>query len=116
MPTLYLDGRLVIAGFAKATKTCPAHKLYWRPLNWKRSLAVLKWTSESEYFLSFENFFADTYNNTMYRGLQVAWHKNRDEIGACAKFGGNFELKFCACADFVAIFVPSNLTSPRAIT
>ena len=46
-----------------------------------------------------------------YRGLQVAWHKNRDEIGACAKFGGNFELKFCACADFVAIFVPSNLQS-----
>ena len=58
MPTLYLDGRL--AGFAKATKTCPAHKLYWRPLNWKRSLAVLKWTSESEYFLSFEKNFADT--------------------------------------------------------
>ena len=58
MPTLYLDGRLT--GFAKATKTCPAHKLYWRPLNWKRSLPVLKWTSESEYFLSFEKFFADT--------------------------------------------------------
>ena len=52
MLTLYLDGRLT--GFAKATKTCPAHKLYWRPLNWKRSLPVLKWTSESEYFLSFE--------------------------------------------------------------
>ena len=47
----------------------------------------------------------------LYRGLQVAWHKNRDEIGTCAKFGGNFELKFCACADFVAIFVPSNLQS-----
>ena len=58
MPTLYLDGRQT--GFAKATKTCPAHKLYWRPLNWKRSLPVLKWTSESEYFLSFEFFFADT--------------------------------------------------------
>ena len=59
MPTLYLDGRLT--GFAKATKTCPAHKLYWRPLNWKRSgLPVLKWTSESEYFLSFEKKFADT--------------------------------------------------------
>ena len=58
MPTLYLDGRLT--GFAKATKTCPAHKLYWRPLNWKRSLPVLKWTSESEYFFSFEIFFADT--------------------------------------------------------
>ena len=58
MPTLYLDGRLT--GFAKATKTCPAHNLYWRPLNWKRSLPVLKWTSESEYFLSFEIFFADT--------------------------------------------------------
>ena len=61
MPTLYLDGRLT--GFAKATKTCPAHKLYWRPLNWKRSLPVLKWTSESEYFLSFEIFFADTIYN-----------------------------------------------------
>ena len=59
MPTLYLDGRLT--GFAKATKTCPAHKLYWRPLNWKRSLPVLKWTFESEYFLSFEIFFADIY-------------------------------------------------------
>ena len=58
MLTLYLDGRLT--GFAKATKTCPAHKLYWRPLNWKRSLAVLKWTSESEYFLSFEKKIADT--------------------------------------------------------
>ena len=58
MPTLYLDGRQT--GFAKATKTCPAHKLYWGPLNWKRSLPVLKWTSESEYFLSFEIFFADT--------------------------------------------------------
>ena len=58
MPTLYLDGRLT--GFAKVTKTCLAHKLYWRPLNWKRSLPVLKWTSESEYFLSFEIFFADT--------------------------------------------------------
>ena len=57
MPTLYLYGRLT--GFAKATKTCPAHKLYWRPLNWKRSLPVLKWTSESEYFLSF-GFFLQT--------------------------------------------------------
>ena len=37
--------------------------------------------------------------------------KIADEIGACAKFGGNFELKFHACADFVAIFVPSNLQS-----
>ena len=58
MPTLYLDGRLT--GFAKATKTCPAHMLYCRPLNWKRSLPVLKWTSESEYFLSFGKIFADT--------------------------------------------------------
>ena len=55
MPTLYLDGRLT--GFAKAMKSCPAHKLYWRSL---RSLPVLKWTSEIEYFLSFEKFFADT--------------------------------------------------------
>ena len=59
MPTLYLDGRLT--GFATATKTCPAHKLYWRSLNWKRSLPVLKWTSESEYFLSFEFFLQTLY-------------------------------------------------------
>ena len=48
---------------------------------------------------------------TMYRGLQVAWHKNRDEIGACAKFQFKIPSKFRACADFVAIFVPSNLQS-----
>ena len=58
----------------------------------------------------FNQFWQDSVK-PLYRGLQVAWHKNRDEIGACAKFGGNFELKFCACADFVAIFVPSNLQS-----
>ena len=69
MPTLYLDGRLT--GFAKATKTCPAHKLYWRPLNWKRSLPVLKWTSESEYFLSFEKKFAGTiYIYELYNPVQ----------------------------------------------
>ena len=69
MPTLYLDGRLT--GFAKAAKTCPAHKLYWRPLNWKRSLPVLKWTSESEYFLSFDFFFADTiYILKLYNPIQ----------------------------------------------
>ena len=55
--------------------------------------------------------FGQPTGKPLYRGLQVAWHKNRDEIGACTKFGGNFELKFCACADFVAIFVPSNLQS-----
>ena len=50
-----------LAGFAKATKTCPAAKRYWRPLNSRRSLLVLKWTSESEYFfLSFKNFFLQT--------------------------------------------------------
>ena len=37
-----------LSGFAKATKTCPAAKRYRRPLNSKRSLPVLKWTSESE--------------------------------------------------------------------
>ena len=52
-----------LTGFAKATKTCPAAKQYWRPLNSKRSLPVLKWTSESEYFLSFKIFFADTIYN-----------------------------------------------------
>ena len=42
---LYPNGTL--AGFAKATKTCPAAKWYWRPLNSKKSLPVLKWTSKS---------------------------------------------------------------------
>ena len=55
---LYPNGTL-----AKATKTCPAAKRYWRPLNSKRSLPVLKWSSESEYFLSF-NFF-----------LQITWNR-----------------------------------------
>ena len=81
MPTLYLDGRPT--GFAKATKTCPAHNLYWRPLNWKRSLPVLKWTSESEYFLSFEIFFADTiyiyspYNPVQEQSYPFAAHVRR---------------------------------------
>ena len=57
-PILYPNGTL--AGFAKATKTCPAAKWYWRSLNSKRSLPVLKWSSESEYFLSF-NFFLQIY-------------------------------------------------------
>ena len=50
-----------LTGFAKATKTCPATKRYWRPLNSKRSLPVLKWTSESEYFLSFKIFLQTLY-------------------------------------------------------
>ena len=33
-------------------QTFQAAKLYWRPLNLKRSLPVLKWTSECEHFLS----------------------------------------------------------------
>ena len=45
---LYPNHRL--SGFAMATKTCRAAKLYQRPLNSMRSLSVLKQTSESEYF------------------------------------------------------------------
>ena len=48
MLTLYPDGRL--EGFALAMKTSGAAKVYWRRLNSKRSLPVLKWASESEYF------------------------------------------------------------------
>ena len=51
LPILYPNDTL--AGFAKATKTCPAAKWYWRPLISKRSLPVLKWTSESDYFSEF---------------------------------------------------------------
>ena len=43
LPMLYPNDTLT--GFSKATKTCPATKRYWRPLNSKRSLPVLKWTS-----------------------------------------------------------------------
>ena len=52
---LYPNGTL--AGFAKATKTCPAAKWYWRQLNSKRSLPVLKWTSKSEFSLSFADIY-----------------------------------------------------------
>ena len=45
---LYPNDRL--SGFVMATKTCRAAKLYQRPLNSMRSLSVLNWTSESEYF------------------------------------------------------------------
>ena len=47
---LILYPNATLSEFAKATKTSRAAKLYWRPLNLKRSLPVLKWTSESEYF------------------------------------------------------------------
>ena len=40
LPILYLNDRL--SGFAMATKTCQAAKLYQRPLNSMRSLSVLK--------------------------------------------------------------------------
>ena len=52
MLTLYPDGRLI--GFAKATKTSGAAKVYCRRLNSKRSIPVLEWTSESEYFERFK--------------------------------------------------------------
>ena len=42
-----------LTGFVKAMT---AVKRYWRPLNSKRSLPVLKWTS----FLEFQIFFANT--------------------------------------------------------
>ena len=44
-----------LTGFAKTTKTCPAAKWYWRPLNSKRSLPVLKWTSESDFLADINN-------------------------------------------------------------
>ena len=37
-------------GFTLATKTPGAAKVYWKRMNSKRSLPVLKWASESEYF------------------------------------------------------------------
>ena len=57
MLTLYPDGRLT--GFAKAAKTFGAAKVYWRRLKSKRSLPVLEWTSESEYFERFKKILID---------------------------------------------------------
>ena len=62
-----------LAGFAKATKTGPAAKRYWRPLNSKRSLPVLKWTSV---FFEFQFFFADIWT----RGQEAFY----DTCAACA--------------------------------
>ena len=66
---LYPIGTL--AGFAKATKTCPAAKWYWRPLNSKRSLPVLKWTSKSEYSLSFKIDIYGRHEQSLYPLLRM---------------------------------------------
>ena len=55
MLTLYLDGRLT--GFALDTKTSGAAKVYWRRLNSKRSLPVLKWVLKDRKKIRI--FFAD---------------------------------------------------------
>ena len=52
-----LPKRYTLTGFSKATKTCPAAKRYWRPLNSKKSLPVLNGLLK----VSFRNFFADNY-------------------------------------------------------
>ena len=70
MLTLYQDGRLT--GFAQDTKTSGAAKVYWRRLNSKRSLPVLKWVSESEYFEKNPKFFyMDTTMRMRARGNYV---------------------------------------------
>ena len=49
-------------GFAKATKTSGAAKVYWSRLYLKRSFTMLAWTSESEYFERYKKvLFADIY-------------------------------------------------------
>ena len=85
---LYPNGTL--AGFAKATKTCPAAKWYWRPLNSKRSLPVLKWTSKCEYSLSSQSLFADNYIYTIYLD---AMSNHLTPRCACAVRGNNEGVK-----------------------
>ena len=60
-----------LTGFAKATKTCSAAKQYWRPLNSKRCLPVLKYTSENEYFLSFNFFLQNLYTISSPRAITL---------------------------------------------
>ena len=57
-PRVGVSSYTVGCGFdvAKATKTSGAAKVYWWQL---KSLPLLEWTSESEYFESSERFFAD---------------------------------------------------------
>ena len=55
---LYPNDRLT--GFAIATKTCRAAKLYQRPLNLMKSLSVLKQTSESDILRDKKCRFMDT--------------------------------------------------------
>ena len=59
---------------------------------------MLKWTSESEYFLSFENFFADT--------IVSSWlSKNRDENSRMREISYSKSPATCAHARIlVAIF------------
>ena len=49
-PIFPYRGRARQTRFALDTKTSGAAKVYWRRLNSKRSLPMLKWVSESEYF------------------------------------------------------------------
>ena len=77
MLTLYPDGKLT--GFAKATKTSGAAKVYWRRLNSKRSL---EWTSESEYF---EKKIVDI--STIYRGQKQSLYPS-------LRMGNNCSINF----------------------
>ena len=57
---------LVLSRICEGHEDLPSSKRYWRPLNSKRSLPVLKWTSENE---SFKKKFADTYNPVQEQSL-----------------------------------------------
>ena len=92
---LYPNDRLVMA-----TKTCRAAKLYQRPLNSMRSLSVLNWTSESEYFGRYKigskkkcRLIIQRYSN-----------KNCDENRTCAFFHSHFEWEIMRMRRFSSLF------------
>ena len=78
-----------LTGFAKATKTCPDTKRYWKPLNSKRSLPVLKLTSES---VEFPIFFA----YTIYILYNPVQEQSLDPFAAHAVRGKNLRSKTSA--------------------
>ena len=111
VPILYPKGTL--AGFAKATKTCPAAKWYWRPLNLKRSLPVLKWSSESE---GSKNVFADIYiyiyNPVQEQSLDTfAVHARRGVM--MANYDGNIDgvHQYMVCSNVLIASLPEQYTN-----
>ena len=98
MLTLYPDSRQT--GFAETTKTSGAAKVYWRRLNSKRSLPVLKWAYESEYFERFK--YSGRYINNyfiLYLVFSTVVFCYPRACNICPYFTSGYFFVHCACTE-----------------